>query len=84
LTCDLIGYGRSRPRPVWLREARVAVQFDINCEEGGENSILHGDAASEAFLSEIVGAEPWPGSDTSTWSRSTNTAPASASVADVH
>jgi chitin deacetylase len=37
------------------------VQFVINYEEGGENCILHGDAASEAFLSEIVGAQPWPG-----------------------
>jgi peptidoglycan/xylan/chitin deacetylase (PgdA/CDA1 family) len=39
----------------------VAVQFVINYEEGGENNILHGDAASEAFLSEIVGAAAWPG-----------------------
>ena len=39
----------------------MAVQFVINYEEGGENNILHGDAASEAFLSEIVGAAPWPG-----------------------
>ena len=58
---DLIGYGRSRPRPAWPREARVALQFVINYEEGGENCVLHGDAASEAFLSEIVGAQPWPG-----------------------
>jgi hypothetical protein len=57
LTCDLIGYGRSRPRPVWPREARAAVQFDINYEEGGEKSIVHGDATSEAFLSETVGAQ---------------------------
>ncbi|HMI12549.1 MAG TPA: hypothetical protein VK567_13335, partial [Bradyrhizobium sp.] len=58
---DQIGYGRNRPRPVWPREARVAVQFVINYEEGGENCVLHGDAASEAFLSEIVGAQPWSG-----------------------
>ncbi|MBZ0218386.1 MAG: hypothetical protein K8F25_17650, partial [Fimbriimonadaceae bacterium] len=58
---DLAGYGRTPPHANWPEEARVAVQFVINFEEGGENNILHGDAASEAFLSEIVGAEPWPG-----------------------
>jgi putative urate catabolism protein len=58
---DLIGYGRNPPDPKWPGGARIAVQFVINYEEGGENSILHGDAASEAFLSEIVGAQPWPG-----------------------
>jgi putative urate catabolism protein len=58
---DLIGYGRNPPDPRWPGGAHVAVQFVINYEEGGENSILHGDAASEAFLSEIVGAQPWPG-----------------------
>src|SRR5689334_11249383 len=58
---DLVGYGRSPPHPHWPNGARIAVQFVINYEEGGENSILHGDAASEAFLSEIVGAQPWPG-----------------------
>jgi putative urate catabolism protein len=58
---DLVGYGRNPPDPKWPGEAAVAVQFVINYEEGGENSILHGDAASEAFLSEIVGAAPWPG-----------------------
>jgi putative urate catabolism protein len=57
---DLIGYGRSPPKPRWPGEAHLAVQFVINYEEGGENCILHGDKASEAFLSEIVGAEPWP------------------------
>lgn len=56
---DLIGYGRSTPDPAWPNGARIAVQFVINYEEGGENCILHGDAASEAFLSEIMGAEPW-------------------------
>ncbi|HEX8665229.1 MAG TPA: allantoinase PuuE [Beijerinckiaceae bacterium] len=58
---DLVGYGRSPPHPHWPGDARIAVQFVINYEEGGENSILHGDPASEAFLSEIVGAQPWPG-----------------------
>ncbi|MCB1502460.1 MAG: allantoinase PuuE [Bauldia sp.] len=58
---DMIGYGRNPPDPKWPDDARVAVQFVVNYEEGGENSILHGDAASEAFLSEIVGAQPWPG-----------------------
>jgi putative urate catabolism protein len=55
---DLVGYGRCTPDPRWPNQARVAVQFVINYEEGGENCILHGDAASEAFLSEIVGASP--------------------------
>ncbi len=58
---DMIGYGRTTPQPQWPNGAQLAVQFVINYEEGGENCILHGDAASEAFLSEIVGAEPWPG-----------------------
>jgi chitin deacetylase len=58
---DLVGYGRTPPHPRWPNEARIAVQFVINYEEGGENNVLHGDAASEAFLSEIVGAQPWPG-----------------------
>ena len=58
---DLVGYGRNPPDPRWPGEARIAVQFVINYEEGGENSILHGDVASEAFLSEIIGAQPIPG-----------------------
>ena len=58
---DMIGYGRNPPDPKWPDGANVAVQFVVNYEEGGENNILHGDAASEAFLSEIVGAQPWPG-----------------------
>jgi OHCU decarboxylase len=58
---DMIGYGRTPPFADWPNKARIAVQFVINYEEGGENNILHGDAASEAFLSEIVGAAPWPG-----------------------
>ncbi|MEM6449949.1 MAG: allantoinase PuuE [Cyanobacteria bacterium P01_D01_bin.105] len=55
---DLIGYGQNPPNPQWPNQARLALQFVINYEEGGENCILHGDAASEAFLSEIVGAKP--------------------------
>ena len=58
---DLVGYGRSVPAANWPDQARLALQFVVNYEEGGENSILHGDPASEAFLSEIVGAAPWPG-----------------------
>ena len=58
---DMIGDGRNPPNPEWPGGARLAVQFVINYEEGGESSILHGDPASEAFLSEIVGAQPWPG-----------------------
>ncbi len=58
---DMIGYGRNPPDPGWPDGAVAAVQFVVNYEEGGENNILHGDHASEAFLSEIVGAEPWPG-----------------------
>jgi putative urate catabolism protein len=53
---DLIGYGRTPPQAKWPRGARVALNFVLNYEEGGENAILHGDKASEAFLSEIVGA----------------------------
>lgn len=58
---DLVGYGRTPPHADWPGGARVCVQFVVNYEEGGENCILHGDAASEAFLSEIVGAQAWPG-----------------------
>jgi putative urate catabolism protein len=58
---DMIGYGAQPPHPRWPDRARLALQFVINYEEGGENNVLHGDAASEAFLSEIVGAQPWPG-----------------------
>ncbi len=55
---DMIGYGRRPPHPKWPGGARLAVQFVINYEEGGENSVLHGDPASEAFLSEVVGSLP--------------------------
>jgi putative urate catabolism protein len=58
---DLIGYGRNPPHPRWPGGARIAVQFVVNYEEGGENNVLHGDAASEAFLSDVLGAQPWPG-----------------------
>jgi len=55
---DMRGYGPTPPDANWPNAARIAVQFVINYEEGGENCVLHGDAASEAFLSEIVGAQP--------------------------
>ena len=58
---DMAGYGGTPPHPHWPDEARICLQFVVNYEEGGENNILHGDAASEAFLSEIIGAQPWPG-----------------------
>lgn len=58
---DLVGYGRTPPNPEWPGDAKIAVQVVINYEEGGENCILHGDPASEAFLSEIVCAAAWPG-----------------------
>lgn len=58
---NLLGYGRTPPDPRWPGGAKICVQFVINYEEGGENAVLHGDAASEAFLSEIVGAAAWPG-----------------------
>ncbi|MFO1157216.1 MAG: polysaccharide deacetylase family protein, partial [Reyranellaceae bacterium] len=58
---DMVGYGRNPPDPRWPGEARIAVQFVVNYEEGGENNVLHGDAASEAFLSEITGAAPLKG-----------------------
>lgn len=53
---DMIGYGRTLPHPNWPNKARVALQFVLNYEEGGENNVLHGDPASETFLSEIIGA----------------------------
>ena len=58
---DLLGYGATPPDPRWPSGAVIAVQFVLNYEEGGENCLLHGDPASEAFLSEIVGAQAWPG-----------------------
>ncbi len=58
---DMTGYGANPPAANWPDGAKIAVQIVLNYEEGGENNILHGDAASEAFLSEITGAAPWPG-----------------------
>lgn len=57
---DLIGYGRKPVHPRWPGAARVALQFVLNYEEGGENNVLHGDPASETFLSEIIGAAAFP------------------------
>jgi allantoinase len=57
---DLIGYGRNPPHPQWPGAARIALQFVLNYEEGAENSVLHGDPASETFLSEIIGAQAFP------------------------
>ena len=54
---DLVGYGRRPPHPQWPGGARIALQFVLNVEEGAENNVLHGDAASETFLSEIIGAQ---------------------------
>jgi len=53
---DMVGYGAHPPQANWPDGARIAVQFVMNYEEGGENCILHGDAASESFLSEMIGA----------------------------
>ncbi len=58
---DLVGYGQTPPNPQWPNNARVAVSFVLNYEEGGERCVLHGDDESEAFLSEIVGAQALPG-----------------------
>ncbi|NRB00278.1 MAG: allantoinase PuuE [Rhodobacteraceae bacterium] len=58
---DFRGYGPTPPDPQWPGDARIAVQFVVNYEEGGENALIHGDEGSEAFLSEIVGAASWPG-----------------------
>ena len=56
---DLIGYNAQPPHAHWPDDARIAIQFVLNYEEGGENCVLHGDPASEMFLSEIIGAEPF-------------------------
>ncbi len=58
---DMTGHGATPPAANWPNGAKIAVQIVLNYEEGGENNILHGDAASEAFLSEITGAQPWVG-----------------------
>ncbi|WP_048307148.1 allantoinase PuuE [Halomonas sp. PR-M31] len=57
---DLIGYGNKPPHANWPGQAKIAVQFVLNYEEGGENNVLHGDSGSEQFLSEIIGAEAYP------------------------
>ena len=57
---DMVGYGAKPPNAIWPNQARVAVQFVINYEEGAENNVLHGDAGSETFLSEIIGAASYP------------------------
>jgi allantoinase len=57
---DLVGYGREPPQAQWPGDARIALQFVLNYEEGGENNILHGDAGSEQFLSELIGAQSYP------------------------
>lgn len=56
----MYGYGCKPPKAKWPNSAKIALQIVINFEEGGENNILHGDTSSEAFLSEIVGANAWP------------------------
>jgi len=58
---DLVGYGASPPHANWPDRARIAVQFVLNYEEGAESSVLHGDRASEQFLSEIAGARAYEG-----------------------
>ncbi|MDB5882500.1 MAG: allantoinase [Ramlibacter sp.] len=57
---DLVGYGRRSPQAQWPGNARIAVQFVLNYEEGGENSVLHGDAGSEQFLSELFNPPSYP------------------------
>lgn len=56
---DMRGYGAQPPQANWPGQARIAVQFVLNYEEGGENNVLHGDSHSEVFLSEIIGAQPY-------------------------
>jgi len=58
---DMVGYGATPPEAQWPGDARLALQIVVNYEEGGENSVLHGDSASETFLSEIIGAAPFQG-----------------------
>ncbi len=58
---DMAGYGKIKPFADWPGGAKIAINFVLNYEEGAENCILHGDAASEAFLSEIIGAQPIAG-----------------------
>ena len=58
---DFRGHGPTPPDAQWPNGAKIAISVVLNYEEGGENNILHGDAGSEAFLSDIAGAAPWPG-----------------------
>ena len=58
---NLVGYGVQPPNTQWPNNTRLALQFVINYEEGGENCVLHGDPASEIFLSEIIGAQAFKG-----------------------
>ena len=58
---NLTGYGATPPNAAWPNGAKLAISLVLNYEEGGENCLLHGDAASEGFLSDIPGAAPWPG-----------------------
>ena len=69
---NMLGYGPRIPNFHWPNGSRIAVQFVVNYEEGGENNIIHGDKGSEAFLSEIIGATSWPNRVTGIWSRSMN------------
>src|SRR6201989_246816 len=57
---DLVGYGARPPHPRWPGGARIALQFVLNYEEGGEQNVLEGDPHAEVFLSEIIGAQPFP------------------------
>ena len=57
---DMVGYGSRPPGPQWPGDARIAVQFVLNYEEGAESSVVHGDPVSESFLSEIIAAQPFP------------------------
>ena len=81
---DLAGYGRNPPQPRWPGQARVALQFVLNYEEGGENSVLHGDAGSEQFLSEMSNPAAYPAPSRSgatpatAWSASRPCAPSAA------
>ena len=77
---DLAGYGRNPPHARWPGGARIAVQFVLNYEEGGENSVLHGDPGSEQFLSEMFNPASYPDRHLP-WRASTNMARAPASGA---
>lgn len=59
LNRDLVGYASEPPNPIWPQESKIAIQFVLNYEEGGEHCILNGDNESEHLLSEIAGAVPY-------------------------